>query len=71
MTRIGSVTFTIRGTANNFIDELRIGTSYGALVPEPGTASLLAAGLAALGLASWRRRVARRCDARRPSRPDR
>lgn len=56
LTAITSISFTIRGTANNFIDELRIGTSYGAVVPEPATAPLLLAGLVGLRLASARRR---------------
>jgi hypothetical protein len=51
-----SVTFTIRGSANNFIDELRVGTRYADVVPEPTTGSLLAAGLIGLGMASSRRR---------------
>jgi hypothetical protein len=53
--RLGSVTFTIRGTANNFIDELRIGTSYADAVPEPETVWLLGAGLVGLRLLSRRR----------------
>jgi hypothetical protein len=49
--QITSITFTIRGLDNNFIDELRIGPSYRSVIPEPATASLLACGLAALAWA--------------------
>lgn len=46
LTKISSVTFTIRGDDNNFIDELRIGDSYASvLVPEPAPLSLLLLGL--------------------------
>jgi hypothetical protein len=55
-TRIDSLTFTIRGQNDNFIDELRIGTSYADVVPEPGTALLLATGLCGLASAGSRRR---------------
>jgi hypothetical protein len=51
---IGSITFAIRGDANNFVDELRIGDSYGSVVPEPGAGLLLTTGL--LGLAACGRR---------------
>jgi hypothetical protein len=54
MAAIRSITFTIRGDANNFIDELRIGDSYGSVVPEPAAATLLLTGL--LGLAAHGRR---------------
>jgi hypothetical protein len=41
MTKITSITFTIRATNNNFIDELRIGSTYGSIViPEPATGVL-------------------------------
>jgi hypothetical protein len=39
-TKITSVTFTIRGNDNNFIDELRIGTTYIAVIPEPAAPAL-------------------------------
>jgi hypothetical protein len=52
---IDSITFTIRGTNDNYIDELRIGTTYADVVPEPGTALLLAAGLCGLAAAGGRR----------------
>jgi hypothetical protein len=51
---ISSIHFTIRGDANNFIDELRIGSTYADIVPEPASASLLLALAAAL----FRRRCA-------------
>lgn len=38
--KISSITFTIRGNDNNFIDELRIGTTYSAVIPEPGALAL-------------------------------
>jgi hypothetical protein len=38
--KITSITFTIRGNDNNFIDELRIGTTYSAVIPEPGAPAL-------------------------------
>jgi hypothetical protein len=58
LARIDAITFAIRGQNDNFVDELRIGTSYGDVVPEPGTALLLAAGLC--GLASMGSRRAKR-----------
>ncbi len=56
LAKIDEIRFTIRGTDNNFIDELRIGDSYVSVVPEPTTATSLALGLAA-GLFTSRRRV--------------
>ena len=54
--KITSITFTIRGSGNNFIDELRIGSTYGAVVPEPAApALLLVAGCVAGVLRAWRR----------------
>lgn len=55
MATISSISFTIRGDANNFIDELRIGSTYAAVIPEPaGTA--LALGFVAAAIARSRRR---------------
>jgi hypothetical protein len=48
LAKISSLVFTIRGDDNNFIDELRIGSSYAAVVPEPGAVALLGLGGAAL-----------------------
>jgi hypothetical protein len=50
LARLTSVAFSIRGTANNFIDELRIGTASADVVPEPAMPALLSIGLAALAL---------------------
>jgi hypothetical protein len=51
LAKISEITFTIRGDANNFIDELRIGSTYAAIVPEPGTIGILLIGLAGLAIA--------------------
>jgi hypothetical protein len=49
LAKISSISFSIRGADNNFIDELRIGTTYASvLVPEPATGVLVGLGLAAL-----------------------
>jgi hypothetical protein len=57
LAQITSVTFTIRGTANNFIDELRIGETYAVVaVPEPHAWVLLLVGLAIV-LGPVRRRI--------------
>lgn len=58
MTKITSITFTIRGTGNNFIDELRIGETYAVVaVPEPEAAVLMLVGLAIVALIVRRRRA--------------
>jgi hypothetical protein len=57
MAKISAVTFSIRGTANNFIDELRIGETYAVVaVPEPHAWVLLLVGLAIV-LGPVRRRI--------------
>jgi len=49
LAQISAITFTIRGSADNAIDELRIGDDYASVVvPEPATLGALAAGLAML-----------------------
>ncbi|HEX5067528.1 MAG TPA: PEP-CTERM sorting domain-containing protein [Myxococcota bacterium] len=63
MTRIDAVRFEIRGSANNFIDELRVGTTYADVVPEPAAAPLLLLGLAGFAL---RARFSRDAGARTP-----
>jgi hypothetical protein len=55
LARIDAIQFEIRGTNNNWIDELRIGTTYADVVPEPHTVVLVAAGLAGLTAAGRRR----------------
>jgi len=56
--KISSITFTIRGTASNFIDELRIGSTYASVVvPEPASALLLVAGLWLTAARPWRGRT--------------
>jgi hypothetical protein len=55
MTKVTSVTFRIRGDNNNFIDELRIGSTYVSVVPEPETAWLLLLGAA--GMIGCARRI--------------
>jgi hypothetical protein len=54
--KITSVNFTIRGDDNNLIDELRIGTSYGSVIPEPGVGALLLLGFGGLGAFARARR---------------
>jgi hypothetical protein len=54
---IGAATFSIRGTGNNFVDELRIGTSYADVaLPEPSAGLLLGAAVASSALARARSR---------------
>jgi hypothetical protein len=49
LVQITSITFTIRGDDNNFVDELRIGDSYASVaVPEPGALAALLLGIAGL-----------------------
>ena len=49
LVRISEITFTIRGLDDNVIDELRIGSTYGSVVPEPGTGVLVLLGLVGIG----------------------
>lgn len=58
--RISAIQFTIRGLNNNFIDELRIGSTYGsvAAVPEPIAAILVLFGVIVMAAYS-RRSLAR------------
>jgi hypothetical protein len=56
LAKITSVSFTIRGTANHLIDELRVGSTWADVVPDPGTAPLLLLGLVGLRLACPARR---------------
>jgi hypothetical protein len=58
--QITSITFDIRGTDDKFIDELRIGTTWGSVIPEPASASLLLLGLGALCGKARARRAGRR-----------
>jgi len=45
LAKVTSVTFVIRGNGNNFIDELRIGSTYASVIPEPSAVILLMTGL--------------------------
>lgn len=53
---ISTIAFSIRGADNNFIDELRIGSTFPSAVPEPSTTLLLLAGIG-LGLGAGQRRI--------------
>ena len=55
LAKISALRFTIRGDANNFLDELRVGNTYAA-VPEPAGTALLAAAMGALACRRRRRR---------------
>jgi hypothetical protein len=48
LTKITSIHFRIRGNDNNFIDELRIGSTYADVIPEPMAAALYTIGACAL-----------------------
>jgi hypothetical protein len=68
--KITSVTFTIRGNDNNFIDELRIGTTYAAVIPEPAAAALFAIACAAGLLRMGRLRQSRELESPAPQQID-
>jgi len=55
LAKITSITFVIRGNGNNFVDELRIGSTYASVVPEPSTVIMLMAGLCSVLLLTRRR----------------
>jgi hypothetical protein len=64
--RITSITFTIRGDDNNFIDELRIGSSYSAIIPEPAAPAMFVI-VACVGTAlNWGRSGRARARANSP-----
>jgi hypothetical protein len=48
LAQITSISFTIRGSSDDFFDELRIGSSHGSVIAEPGAAWLLLLGLGGL-----------------------
>jgi hypothetical protein len=57
MTAVTSITFTIRGDGNNFIDELRVGTAYADIVvPEPAAIAVIWPGLAIVAFRRLRSR---------------
>lgn len=58
LTRVSTVSFAIRGTDNNHIDEFRLGSAYAdvALVPEPGVWLLMLLGIAGVVTTARRRR---------------
>lgn len=60
LTQVSSISFEIRGADNNFIDELRIGSSYAdvAAIPEPHTWLLMVGGIAATAVSVRARRKA-------------
>jgi hypothetical protein len=63
--KISSLTFAIRGDGNNFIDELRIGPTYAAVIPEPAAPALLLLSGCIAGLISVCRWSS--CSGRTPS----
>jgi hypothetical protein len=71
LTRISSLRFTLRGSDNNFIDELRIGSTLAdvAPIPEPHTWLLMLCGIAGVAAAVRRRAALRQPAVFRCTRP--